>query len=432
MRKLRTSNIFYGWIIVASGFANQAVAAALIQRSYGAYVVLLREEFGWSKAALSGAFSLQQVENGMLGPVQGWLIDKFGPHSSMRVGILLFGIGFILFSQIDGLTGFYLAYLLIAVGASLGGFFPYTVVIVNWFDKRRSRALSTMQTGGALGGVLVPLVALSLEAFGWRTTAFASGIIVMAVGFPLSALVKARPEQMGLTVDGIPPAEPSKDGSLGTNNDGSPATRDFTLKEAMRTPAFWLISLGHGSALLIVSAVNVHLVLHLNENLGYSLALASFVVTLVTGAQLAGTLVGGTLGDRFDKRMIAFYCMGMHAAGLLIFAYGTNAAMMFLGAILHGAAWGARGPMMGAIRADYFGRTAYGSILGTSSLIVMFGSIAGPLVAGILADRTGSYESGFTILAILSAMGSVFFLAARRPTPPPAEPQPASESVATV
>jgi MFS family permease len=119
--------------------------------------------------------------------------------------------------------------------------------------------------------------------------------------------------------------------------------------------------------------------------------------------------------------MISFYCMGAHAAGLLLFAYGTNLVTMFIAACLHGAAWGARGPMMGAIRADYFGRTAYGSILGTSSLIVMFGSILGPLVAGFLADRTGSYELGFTILAVLSALGSIFFLLAKRPPAPIAD-----------
>jgi MFS family permease len=156
-------------------------------------------------------------------------------------------------------------------------------------------------------------------------------------------------------------------------------------------------------------------VLHLEEDLGYSLALASLAVTVIQAAQIAGTLIGGAIGDKYDKRWLAFICMGSHSLGLLLVAFATNAAMVFAFAVLHGAAWGLRGPLMGAIRADYFGRTSYGAILGTSSLITMFGSIIGPIVAGVLADETGNYELGFTLLAVLAGMGSVFFLMAKRP-----------------
>jgi sugar phosphate permease len=412
--------VFYGWRIVAAGFVNQAIAAALIQSSYGAYAVLLRDEFGWSKAALSGAFSLQQIENGILGPVQGWLIDRFGPRLSLRIGVVMFGLGFIAFSQVNSLIGFYAAYLCIAVGTSLGGYFPFTVVIVNWFEKRRSRALSIMQTGGAMGGLLVIAVAFALETWGWRPTALASGIMVMLVGLPLSQVARQRPEDMGLRADGEPPATEgrSADYSGGT---GRQAGGDFSLREALRTPAFWLISLGHGSALLIVSAVSVHVVLHLEEDLGYSLALASLAVVVIQVGQIAGTLLGGLFGDKYDKRKLAIICMGAHSLALLLVAYASNAAMVFAFAILHGAAWGLRGPLMGAMRADYFGRTSYGAILGTSSLITMFGSIIGPIVAGVLADQTGDYQLGFTLLAVLAGLGSVFFLLAKRPSLPAAE-----------
>src|SRR5439155_5419263 len=168
------------------------------------------------------------------------------------------------------------------------------------------------------------------------------------------------------------------------------ANSDFTLKQAVSTPAFWLISLGHASALLIVSAVNVHIVLYITEDLKYSLAFASAVLTVLTIAQFGGIAAGGVVGDRWDKRHIAVGCMGFHTLALLIAAYTFHPAMMFVFAIMHGTAWGLRGPMMQAIRADYFGRSAFGSILGVSSLLVMAGTVSGPLVAGILADHTGS------------------------------------------
>ncbi|HEX5140822.1 MAG TPA: MFS transporter [Dehalococcoidia bacterium] len=426
--RARGANLFYGWWIVAAGFVNQALAAALIQRSYGTYVAVLREEFGWSKAALSGAFSMQQIENGMLGPAQGWLIDRFGPRLSMRLGTSMLGIGFMAFSQINSLTGFYVAYLCMAVGVSLGGFFPFTVVIVNWFDRRRARALSTFQMGGAVGGLLVTAVAFALETFGWRTTAFASGMAILAIGLPLIQIVHQKPEDLGLRVEGDDSPE-ADDTNAGTDV-SVPGRVDFTVRQAMRTRAFWLVSFGHGSALLIVSAVNVHLVLHLTEDLGYSLALASFVVTVVQASQIGGTFIGGLIGDRLDKRYISMSCMAAHTVGLLLVALAVNAVMVFAFAILHGMAWGLRGPMMQAIRADYFGRTSYGAILGMSSLITMFGSILGPIVAGYLADKTGSYEEGFIILALLSGLGSVFFLLARRPDPPVVETQVQPSAVA--
>ena len=411
--------LFYGWWIVAAGFANQLIAAALLQRSYAAYITLLRQEFGWSNAELSAAYSMQQVENGMLGPVQGWLVDRFGPRASTRTGIVLFGLGFMLFSRISTLPGFYAAFLMMAIGSSLCGVFPFTVSIVNWFSRSRGRALSTFQMGGALGGLMISGVTFALVTIGWRQTAFASGLIVLAVGLPLAQIVRSRPEDYGLEVDGGPPAEGAGSGHAATTEAGD----GFSLGQALVTPAFWLISLGHASALLIVSAVNVHVVLYLTEDLGYSLGFASAVITALTLAQVAGIAMGGVVGDRWDRRHIAIGCMGFHMAALLTLASATQPPAIFAFAVMHGAAWGLRGPMMQAIRADYFGRRAFGSIMGVSSLLVMAGTISGPLVAGILADRTGDFRLGFTILAIVSGIGSVFFMLARRPARPIEAPQ---------
>jgi MFS family permease len=142
------------------------------------------------------------------------------------------------------------------------------------------------------------------------------------------------------------------------------------------------------------------------------------VVALLTVTQIVGHLSGGWAGDRFSKRAIVVACMIGHAAGLLLLATASTAWMVAGFAVLHGLAWGIRGPLMAAIRADYFGSAAFGTISGASSVIAMLGMIAGPLVAGLLADRTGSYRSGFTVLAALAFLGSVFFLFGKRPPPP--------------
>jgi MFS family permease len=413
----RRERIFYGWWVVAAGFGLEALIGSLFFYAYGAYVVLLREEFGWSRTLLSAAFALARAESAVLGPIQGWLTDRFGPRVLIRTGMVVLAAGFMLFSLIRGPVTFFVVFFVMAVGAGLGGYLPITVAIVNWFRRRRAQALAFSSVGMATGGLMTPLVAAVMLNVGWRWTAFLSGVVILLAGLPLAQLMRHRPEAYGWRPDGDPPdAEPAPGTAA---RPAAPA--DFTARQAMRTSAFWLVSAGHGSALLVVSAVMVHMVVHVTERLGISLAQAAGVVSMITITQIVGQIGGGWAGDRFSKRAIVVGCMVGHAAAILLLAYATAYWMVVVFAVLHGLAWGTRGPLMAAIRADYFGSTSFGMISGISSMVVMVGMIAGPLVAGILADRTGSYVAGFTVLAVMAALGSIFFLLARRPTQPSAQ-----------
>jgi len=408
--------LFYGWYMVAAGSGLQVLQSGLMTQSFGAYLAVLQVERGWSKTALSGAAALQQMESAILGPVLGWFIDRFGPQGMIRAGIVLFGIGLMLLSFTDTLLAFYGAFVVIALGASLCGFFPVNVALIHWFERWRARALSSLSLGIALGGISVPLVAWSLQTYGWRATAFTSGIIAIVLGLPMAMVFRRRPEDYGEVVDGIAQAENPR---ASTSFEKPDARRDFTAREALRTPAFWLLSLGHGFALLVVHAVSVHAIAHMNQGLGYSIAQASLVYTLLTLSQIGGVVIGWLIGDRYDKRLISGGCMLGHMAGLLLLTYAdavpASVPMVLAFAVLHGAAWGLRGPFMQALRADYFGRSAIGMILGLSVMIIVVGQVGGPMIAGILADATGNYRAGFTILALLAGVGSLFFFFARKP-----------------
>jgi len=404
--------LFYGWRISFAGAALQFLHSALLVQAFGAYVAVLSEEKGWSKTALSGAAALQSIEGALLGPVLGWLVDRFGPRAMVHAGVVLLAVGYFGLGSISSLGEFYAAILVIAVGASLCGYFPFSVALVHWFERRRARALSLMSLGLAAGGLAVPLVGWVMQNHGWQRMALLSGAILLVLGLPLARVVRRNPAEIGETMDGLPPApppEPTLGGSL-----PRPA-RSFSAAQALRTRAFWLLGLGHAFALLVVTAVNVHAISHMKEGLGYSLAQASFVITLMTLSQAVGVLLGAAKGDRWNKRHVAAGCMLAHMLGLLMLAYAAHPLMLGAFAVLHGVAWGLRGPFMQALRADYFGLQAIGMILGLSAILISLGQVAGPLIAGALADLTGDYRLGFTLLALTAGSGSVLFLLAKKP-----------------
>ncbi|MCY4390634.1 MAG: MFS transporter [Chloroflexi bacterium] len=409
--------VFYGWWMVAGGFFIQTVLGLFMFHAFGFYVERLEEEFNWSKTTFSLAFAMTRIESGVLGPIQGWAIDRFGPRIMIRLGIASTGIGFVLFSFVDSVTTFFLTYFLIAIGASMAGFVTLVVAVVNWFERKRSLALGLMSAGFSVGGLLVFLVVLAMDQYGWRATSLVAGVVIFVVGQIVATFIHHRPEDRGETIDGEPvPEAPPRQG-LGSGPVVIPASEDFSTGEALRSPTFWFISIGHGAAVLIIGAFMVHLVLHL-ENLGYSAFTSSLIVLMMTAFQLVGQIGGGFLGDRLNKRVMLAFCMVGHVVALLLVTYAVGFWMIALFAIVNGIAWGTRGPMQQALRADYFGRRDFGKIMGFSSLIVMFGMMSGPIIAGAMADAFGDYERGFTVLAVIAGLGTIFFAIAGPPNRP--------------
>ena len=415
-RTLRPNGyVFYGWWLALATAGIHLLSSLLWMQSYGAYVVLLQAEFGWSKTVVAGAFALTRIESGLLGPLQGWLTDRFGPRVILQIGMTLYGIGFMLFSQVESVITFYLAFALMAVGSSLGGFATVMVAVVSWFQRHRAKAVALSSLGFSLGGLCVPIVVLALETWGWRATAFTSGVIILVVGIPLASLIRHRPQMYGEVPDGSEPAIDSPQDAART-----PMRRDLTPREAFRSSAFWLISSGHGIALLSVSTMMVHLIPFLTGSaMAFSLAAAGGVVALMTGSQVVGQLLGGLLGDQLNKRLICTGCLVGQGVGIGGVTLATEPWHVMFAVTVFGLSWGMRGPMMTAIRADYFGSASFGTIMGFSSLIVMFGMTLGPIFSGYLADIQGQYDTAFLVLAAVSILGALSFFTARPPVVTP-------------
>ena len=407
--------VFYGWYIVGAGFFTQLMLGVLMFHSFGTYVALMQADFGWSRTTFSIAFAMQRAESGILGPIQGWAIDTYGPRRIMMVGMVLFAAGFMMLSQIETIWTFYIAFMLIAIGASLSSFLSLVVAVVNWFRVRRTRALGLLSLGFAVGGFAATPMALIIEDIGWRSAAFASGLAVLVIGIPLARVVRHRPEDHGLLPDGA-----SSRASLADDPDDD-EDEEFGMgtREALRTPAFWLISFGQASALLVIGALMVHLVVYIHEDLGFSLGLAAFAITVQTIGQVAGQLAGAYFGDRWPKRPLIVAALLGHALAILVLAFASTLPMVYVAVAINGTAWGLRTPLQMAIRADYFGRKSFGTIMGFSSLVIMSGMIVGPTFAGVMYDRTGSYQVSFIVLAVFAALGAVLFAFARPPAGSP-------------
>jgi len=418
--RTRLRSVFPGWWIVASAMSLQATIAGLFLQAFGAYVPFWMAEFGWSRTTISLAYSLHRTESGLLGPLHGWILARVSPRRVVTVGVLLLGGGFIAMAGVQGFTAFLIVFLVQAVGASLCGMLSLMTVLVNWFERRRTTALGLMQTGMSLGGLAVPLVALGLSAYGWRAVSVASGLVVLAIGLPTAARMHRDPAQFGLRPDGALSSEPSDASADSAGSAARKSSPDVSARAAMRTRAFWAMSIGHALSVLVVAAVSVHFVLYAVETLSLGVPLAATLFTLMTLVSIVAQVVGGAMGDAMDKRILAAWGTAGHAAAMVMLAFATTVWLAAIAIMLHGIAWGVRGPLMGAMRADYFGNASFPTVMGFSSMIVMMGSVMGPLIVGLVADTTGDYGFGLLAVGALAGVGVLAFLAMPAPPPRPA------------
>ncbi len=407
-----SSRVFPGWRVVSSSMALQAMQALIFFQAFGVYAPFWMADFGWSRTTISLIHSMHRTESGLLGPIHGWLLNRYSPRSVIVAGMLLLGGGFVLLGLVQGLAQFLIVFLLMSIGASLGGFLSLMTVIVNWFERYRARAMALVGLGMSLGGLLIPALAWLLVTYGWRPVAIGSGVAYLLLTWPLSRTMVSDPESLGLLPDG---RQPSTERSEGAAKAPAASEAPLSVGEALRTSEFWLLSIGHSNALAIVGAVSVHFVIYVRDTLGLGVTLAAGLLTLITVCQILGQALGGFLGDRLDKRWLAAGGMAMHALAMVILIWAGSAASVVVAAVLHGFAWGVRGPLMSAMRADYFGRRAFAMVMGYSSLILMVGSVIGPLLIGIVADSTGAYGLAFGLLALIGFIGAAAFLVLPKP-----------------
>ncbi|MBI2836298.1 MAG: MFS transporter [Chloroflexi bacterium] len=406
---------FYGWVIVVTGTMVQFTTNISTQ-ALGTYFAPLQNEFGWSRAVLAGPRSATQVENAVLGPIEGFLVDRLGPRITVGLGIFIMGLGLILFGFITSLWMYYLSVIIIALGTGFAGYLVLSVAINHWFRRKRSIANAVTGIGLGIAGTVIPVVVFTQVQLGWRTASILTGLLICIVGTPAILLLRRSPKPYGLEMDG---ETTGAFATASTERRGSViAEHDFTLREALRTRAFWLLAIGQALTSTGMVALQAHVFLLLEQDVGLSRTTGALVWSASSFVSIPARLIGGFMGDRLPKNIFAGSSTAMIAISMVVLGFATSLPTALAFAILYGIGLGSRTPVMNALQGDYFGMRSQGVIRGWLALVPLPFSIAAPVVAGYMADVRGSYDLAFIALGLVVLVGAVLIFLATPPRAP--------------
>ncbi|MBI2166595.1 MAG: MFS transporter [Chloroflexi bacterium] len=430
-RVLKTrKRVFYGWWIVAAG-SGLTLTGAMHGYGFSVFFLPLSQSLGLSRTATSLVFAAARLEGGFEAPIAGRLIDRFGPRAMLAAGAALAGLGYILLGLIvRDFWSFLLVYVVVlSTGFSVGFFSALQVAYNTWFHKYRATVLGTLAASNRAGAfLLVPAISFLVYRLGWQTTAIIVGVIIIVVVVPLAQVFRRSPESMGLLPDGavLTPVTSPRHSSEPAERKPKASDHDFTLSEAMKTSAFWLMTLAQGVRAAALGAVLVHAVPMLVWKGAGRQEAANLLGTMAL-IGMPGALIMGRLADRLNKRVLI--ALGSIAGGLaLLILNGAGETWHLYGFIILYAAAESTNAVMIAIVGDFFGRKHFATLRGVMQFFSTFPSFGMPVYAGWVWDRTDSYTLALVPFAMAAVVAAVLYLMLRPPKVPASVSVPAGVS----
>jgi MFS family permease len=409
-----SSRIFYGWRMVGLVSLIRVVGGGLHQFGFTVFFLPISQDLGLTRAMTSLAFSLSRAQGAIEAPLVGHLIDRYGPRPIIVTAVFLAGVGYILLSWVNSYASFLTVYLGVICLAFVAGFVHSPLVVANnWFIRQRARAMTVVSAAVPVGGALIsPLLAVGVASIGWRWAAFASGCIFLAVCLPLSFLLKRSPESMGMLPDGE--GAPVAADANSPNEAANPsAIVDVTSRQAMKTWIFWLLVISMTARVTCYSTATVHFV-PLMVWKGLSEGAAASLLGAFAFINLVAHFVLGWIADRVNKPKLLATCHLLPALSLppLLAESGYWQLLLFTTTFTF---LDASFPIIWATVGDFFGRRNFATIRGMMSFFYMWGSFAGPVMAGAIYDRTQSYFAVLWILLGLLLFATLLVLFLIRP-----------------
>jgi len=397
---------------------------------YGISALLkpIASEFGLGRMEASIPSAIGRLEGGIESPASGWITDKFGPRLIAVCGAIVFGLGLILMYTLNAPWSFYLVWgVILGTAYNVACSIPINTAIANWFVRLRGRALGTkMAIAGLSGVVILPIIAWLIDSQGWRMACVIGGLVMLCIPLPLLwfGLKRYRPEYYGLLPDGITAEEKDSDTELtierGVKYASSFKEVEYTLRQAIKTPAFWMLIITHASHNLANPVVNVHAIPMLTD-IGLNPVKAALMVAMMVACSIPFRFIGGVLADRAGKDRMKMVLAGaylLQAGGFGIFLIFETELSIYFWFILYGIGMGMAFAMNPLMRARYFGRKAFGSINGVTQMLMTPAGMLAPIYAGWIWDNTGNYSQVIIISAVILAVSVLLSLLIIPPKPP--------------
>ena len=400
--------LFYGWYIAIAGSANNFLVLGFVMIGASIFIEPIRDELGWSVSAIAFGFSLRSFEQGLLAPLTGMVIDIVGARRMAFAGAVFISAGMLVFAQSQELWHYYVASLVMSFGLSIGSGAAFPAAIMKWFEAKRGRATGVMNAGNAAAWFAAPVLALLVESVGWRSTVTLGAIAIFIAGMISAWVVRDRPEDLGMTVDGTD--ERRSQSSLAISEGG------LSAGEALRTPALYLLAVASALGVAVLIIWTIFLVPHL-QAVGFSLRAAAIITGAYGACQLVLRVSAGWVGDRFGRRRVFTLSFAAMGIGFLAFT-NVNPDRIWLLPVYYlcfgfgHAAWLV---LQMAVIADYFGTRRFATVRGLVSMLQMPMNVAAPLLAGWSFDVTGSYHTAFTVFAFGTFAGMAAVMLIRRP-----------------
>ena len=413
--------IFYGWyvmaIVVAAGFMGSGTS----QVFFGLMLKPITEDLDFSRTTVATAVTIGSLVGAFAQPLSGILADRYGPRVITTLGLVALAVAYFVLSGIDSVWHVFGGYVLGRgiTQASLTGVVARTAA-VNWFRRMRGRALGFTSTAPALGSSLLVLFASGLMAAGvsWRTVFVIFGIAVGGLFLPALLVLRRRPEDLGLLPDGDEPSDAERVQSADARSRAAPTEHSWTLSEARRTPAMWLIIFSMTVAALSTGGLSFNMVVYFTDK-GVSDGAAGIALSAFALCGAVAATVWGFLTERFSERWLAIGALAIAGCVSLAFIGVSVAAAAVAIAALYGFAARGEGALINMIIAAYYGRDSYGRISGFVTPFQFTGLALGPAVAAFVVAATGSFTPYFVMTSALLFAGSVGLFLARRPALPP-------------
>lgn len=392
---------YYGWVIIAVAFVTMAISVTA-RTAYSLFLPPLIEEFGWHRGLVAGAFSFGFLFSAVISPIVGRLMDSRGPRFVIAWGICFLSTGLLLAAWIESAWHLYVTLgLLVGGGANLMSYTAHSQFLPNWFVRRRALAIGIAFSGAGIGSfILLPWLQSMIAAEGWRASCWALGILSLVVLAPLNLLIVHKPSDLGLLADGTSEAAPSLAGAKAWRiADPAWTAIEWTLARAMATSRFWWLALGYFCALCAWYAIQVHQTKYLIE-IGFAPGVAAWALGIVSIVGIPGQIGLGALSDRIGREWVwTFGCAGFAVsyAALIALEFTPSTALLYLMVVAQGFLGYALTSVLGPIVAEIFEGPHFGSIFGTITVAMIGGGAAGPWIAGVIHDATGSYRLAFAL-----------------------------------